>query len=169
MQRSSANWSICLKTSVVSAAFKAVRTCTPWEVLTKSSTCDGVVRCKRAVNGRPGVLATWTQDPVRDESFITSWGRGAVTFSCDVQFFSDPPPQSHWKKNLDPPLDLWQKSLWPPPPPNSQYSSPQTQSFIFAINMININIATTYLKIVCLLWIAMFFFLRVISCAWWQR
>ena len=66
------------------------------------------------------------------------WGGGLVTFSCAVQKFLRPSPQSHWKKNLNP-LDLWQKSLCPPPQ-NSQYSSPQTQSFIFALN---INIATT--------------------------
>ena len=64
MQRSSAHGAIGLKTSVVSEAWKAVRTCTPWELHTKSSFCDDVVRCIRAVNGRPGVLATWTQDPV---------------------------------------------------------------------------------------------------------
>ena len=48
----------------VSEAWKAVRICTPWEVHTKSSSYDGVVRCIRAVNRRPGVLATWTQNPV---------------------------------------------------------------------------------------------------------
>ena len=72
-------------------------------------------------------------------------GGEPVTFSCDVQNLRPPPPPNPTgKKNSTPPLDLWQKSWWPPP--NSQYSSPQTESFIFAIN---INIATTYLKIVC--------------------
>ena len=30
----------------------------------KSSSCDVVVRCIRAVYGRPGVLVTWSQEPV---------------------------------------------------------------------------------------------------------
>ena len=83
-------------------------------------------------------------------------GAGYIFMWC-INIFTTPPPttESHWKKNLDPSLIYGQKYLWPP---NSQYSSPQTQSLIFAIN---INIATTYLKMVCLLWIAMF--LRVIS------
>ena len=54
----------------------------------------------------------------RDESFITSWGRGAgpVTFSCDVQIFlpTPPPPQSHWKISRP----RLQKCLWPPPTPS---------------------------------------------------
>ena len=36
----------------------------PWEDHTKSSSCDVVVGCIRAVYGRHYVLATWTQEPV---------------------------------------------------------------------------------------------------------
>ena len=76
------------------------------------------------------------------------------------KMFYDPAPIPLEKKSTPPP-QIYDKNVCDPP--NSQYFSPQTQSFIFAIN---INIATTYLKIVCPLWIAMF--LRVISWAWWQ-
>ena len=63
MQRSSAHGAICLKPFVVNEAWKAVRTCSPWEVHTKSPSCDAVVRCIRVVYGRSGVLPTWTQVP----------------------------------------------------------------------------------------------------------
>ena len=84
---------------------------------------------------------------LRDESFITSWG-GAVIFTYNVQICTT--PLSHWKKKKKtrPPRFMTKMFGTPPSAPNSQYSSPQTQSFISAIN---INIATTYLKIACLL------------------
>ena len=53
-----------LQNFFVSEAWKAIRTCTTWEVHTESSSCGAVVRCMRAVSGRRGVLAAWTQEPV---------------------------------------------------------------------------------------------------------
>ena len=86
---------------------------------------------------------------------------GRLHFYVMQKKYDTPRPSNPAGKNLDPPPDIWQNVC--DPHPNSQYSSPQTQTFIFAIN---IKIATTYMKIVCLLWIAMF--LRIISWAWRQ-
>ena len=58
MQRSSAHGAICLKTTFVSEARKAVRTCSPWEVHTKSP----LVMLWSDAYGR-SVLATWAQVP----------------------------------------------------------------------------------------------------------
>ena len=66
----------------------------------------------------------------REESFITRWWRGAVTFSCGRQTFWRPPPPNPVRKNiLDPPPtpDIWQKYLWPPPSP-----APKTPFFFLA-------------------------------------
>ena len=110
---------------------------------------------------------------LRDESFITRWwgSRGGyISMRCTKNFMtpSPPPPPSvslEKIKKSQPPLDIWQKwCLWPfpPPPPSNtgQYSSHQTQSFTFAI-----NIATTYLKIVFLL---CHMFLSIVLWARWQ-
>ena len=43
---------------------KPKRTCSPWEVHTKSSPCVVVVRCLRAIHWHPGILATWMQEPL---------------------------------------------------------------------------------------------------------
>ena len=88
----------------------------------------------------------------RDESFITSWGVGGGRLHFHVMYKIFYAPSNPTGKKISTPPRFMTKILVTPPP-NSQYSSPQTQSLIFAIN---INIATTYLKIVCLLWIAIF-------------
>ena len=70
---------------------------------------------------------------------------GRLHFHVMYKNFYDPPNPTGKKSRPHPPRFMTEIFVTPQ---NSQYSSPQTQSFIFAIN---INIATIYLKIVCLL------------------
>ena len=63
------------------------------------------------------------ENAIRDESFfyqLGGGGGGGYVFMWFTKFFTT--PTIPLEKKSRPPLDLW--------PPNSQYSSPQTQSFI---------------------------------------
>ena len=65
-------------------------------------------------------------------------GGGSVAFSCDVQKNYDPPSPIPLEEKSRP-LWIYDKNVRDPPPPTLPRNSPQTQSFIFAI-----NIATIY-------------------------
>ena len=60
------------------------------------------------------------------------WGR--LHFHVMYKQFYDPTPQSRWKIISTPP-PIYDKNVYDPHPPhpNSQYSSPQTQSFILLL------------------------------------